>query len=348
MNVNYSNVKQRNQVADVEKFLAAVLVVSGHLIAHDKNQLPSPYYFFNILAVAHMPLFCIISGWFSGTLMGMPFTRMLKKAEIRLLLPYLVWSSVAVFAKMGRSLLDRSFSLSNSVHLWIKTVLFGTSVWFFLALFLIWILGWGVFRVESKSGWLAILAVFAIMIIPIPYESDIYALSRLHDLFPIFYLGFYINRKRTVLLRLFRKNSVISFFIFSCVCIITLLLIPKVSTICLGWFDCHILTPFRIVIEISVLSAVFMPAGWIIHKGRNLEACLAKMGYFSMDIYCIHMMFVEYLSFQMPDSIISANQIYSSLAYFVEAIIITVFCVAIAWILRQYVKPYRCLMTGKW
>lgn len=67
-----------------------------------------------------------------------------------------------------------------------------------------------------------------------------------------------------------------------------------------------------------------------------------------MDVYCIHMAFVEYIRFQMPTQIVTGNQVVSAVCYFIEATIIAVICLWITKILRKFIKPYEWLMSGKW
>ena len=335
----------RNLIADSAKAVAEVLVVAGHLINCDIAKLPVPYYFSDILNIVHMPLFCLIGGYFSLRLQESPFLQMLKKSMLRILLPYLVWSTVAVAAKAGMTILNGTFSLRESLTLWYTTLLLGKSLWFFLTLFLVRVLAWAVFRLRAISGWLAAAVLALIAIIPFPGETELYFLLRLHDLLPIFCLGCFLHNSK-------KLNALLIKHLFSgttlFVCCLLLLTSPFFAALYRIIPDGILRNPLSIVMEAAMLPGVFLPICMLLHKLPSVERQTARWGLYTMDVYCIHMVFVEYLRFQMPESVLSSIQVVSSVCYLFEAILITGICVLIARLLHSFFSPYHRLMSGSW
>lgn len=335
----------RNQMADTAKAVAAILVVTGHLIYCDAAKLPTPYYFSEILNIVHMPLFCLAGGYFSVQMLEKSFYSMLKKTALRILLPYILWSTVAVAAKAGMSLLHGSFSLWENLTLLGETLLYGKSLWFFLTLFWIRIFAWGMIRLKSVGKWVPLTVLVGIAMIPLPNTTELYVLVRLQDLLPIFYIGYYLHSNAK--LNAFLKKSLRARAAWLICC--TILLTSPLLADLYRLIPKNILeTPLKIMVKLILLPGVFLPICVLLHKCLVIEQRIAGRGLYTLDIYCIHMVFVEYLRFQMPERIVFSAQWLSSLCYLLESVVITAFCVLIAKLLHGFVPPYRWMMSGSW
>ena len=86
--------KSRNIAFDFLKLFAIFLVLWGHCIQHMKDtNTDEPVYLF--IYSFHMPLFMMISGYFSISSLSMRIWPFLKKKFIQLLLPCLTWYVLA-------------------------------------------------------------------------------------------------------------------------------------------------------------------------------------------------------------------------------------------------------------
>ncbi len=88
--------KVRIKAFDVLKLYAIFLVLWGHCIQHflSSNHYDEPVY--RIIYSFHMPLFMMISGYFSLSSMSMPPIAFLKKKFVQLILPTISWGIVIV------------------------------------------------------------------------------------------------------------------------------------------------------------------------------------------------------------------------------------------------------------
>ena len=292
-----------------------------------------------------MPLFCLVNGWLTGNLIVGSFYNMIKKALSRLLLPYFVWSTVAVLAKAVLAMYQDLFSIKWAWNLWVDTILFGTSMWFFPALIVIWFLSWAIYHLAIRSRLLAMVAMGIVLFLPLQLESRVYAFRRVHDLLPIYYLGFIArtcdtdHQKVTRLLKS-RKILIISFSLF--------LILPWLLYVEEHFSESQTCILLQIIFELVGISAVFIPCCWLIHKSARLESFISVLGIYSLDIYCIHMAFVEYFRFQMPERIVKASQLISAPLYFLEAVMIAVISAMIAFVIGRVFPLYKWIMSGRW
>lgn len=254
--MNYSS---RNIYVDCSKGLAAILVITGHLIECESGPLPEPYRFHQVLSAAHMPLFFLLSGWFSVTIMEYSFSNAVKKASIRLLIPYIAWSSVAVAAKIMKSILQHDFSIKDTLILLWNTLLSGMSMWFFMGLFLTWCGMWLVYQVEKKNTLLVILILLLIAVIHFPGEEDYQYIQKLHELAPVFYLGFYARRKwQSVIYKILKSKWTVG---MACIALIFIPWLASLRTTLLS--NNPLATPLVILIELVAIAAVFIPPIYI-------------------------------------------------------------------------------------
>ncbi len=120
MTINNSLMKTRNIAFDLLKLFAIFLVLWGHCIQHMKvTNTDEPVYLF--IYSFHMPLFMMISGYFSISSLSMRVWPFLKKKFIQLLLPCVTWYVLAyVLPKLVLMLLHKEGRLSENSDVAIK------------------------------------------------------------------------------------------------------------------------------------------------------------------------------------------------------------------------------------
>lgn len=83
---------KRSQAFDLLKLFAIFLVVYGHCVQHFLSTQPTDEPVYQYIYSFHMPLFMMISGYFSISSMQLtPFTLFIKKKFTQLLLPCISW-----------------------------------------------------------------------------------------------------------------------------------------------------------------------------------------------------------------------------------------------------------------
>ena len=110
--------KVRIKAFDVLKLYAIFLVLWGHCIQHflSSNHYDEPVY--RIIYSFHMPLFMMISGYFSLSSMSIPPIAFLKKKFVQLILPTLSWGIVLGFI----AFLINTHFLTQSTSPWLTRI----------------------------------------------------------------------------------------------------------------------------------------------------------------------------------------------------------------------------------
>lgn len=88
----------RDRDFDIIKGILILLVVVGHAIADSYYKIGGVTYnkVYNAIYLFHMPLFIFVSGYFVNSITRYSFYDVVKKKVNRLILPWLIWSSVAM------------------------------------------------------------------------------------------------------------------------------------------------------------------------------------------------------------------------------------------------------------
>ena len=174
--------KTRSVAFDLLKLFAIFMVLWGHCIQYMKStNVDEPVFLF--IYSFHMPLFMMISGYFSGSSMTLKFWPLLKKKFVQLLLPCLTWYLLAyVLPKLGLLILHKdggSFSISS-----LNVLLH--NFWFLKSVFVCYILAyWG-----AKGKWVGLLlSILASQLIP---------LFAVGFLYPAFLMGVLLSKRRVI------------------------------------------------------------------------------------------------------------------------------------------------------
>lgn len=171
--------KTRSAAFDLLKLFAIFLVLWGHCIQHMKStNVDEPVFLF--IYSFHMPLFMMISGFFSGSSMSMKFWPLLKKKFIQLLLPCLTWYILAyVLPKIGLLILHKeggAFSISS-----LNVLLH--NFWFLKSVFVCYLLAY----LGTKGKWVGILLSIIV--------SQIIPLFSVGFLYPAFLIGMLLKEQ---------------------------------------------------------------------------------------------------------------------------------------------------------
>lgn len=183
-----TNHKERDHYFDNARFFLIVLVVFGHLLRSyiNDNHLIKALYMF--IYSFHMPAFVLISGFFAKSV-GKP--GYIKKITIKLLLPYLIFQ---VFYGLYYYFIDRDDTLNVSPFdpQW--------AMWFLVSLFSWHIIIHFVRNFNPYATF--IIAIFIGLLVGyFDFINAKLSLSRTFVFFPIFLLGYYINKEQSIILR---------------------------------------------------------------------------------------------------------------------------------------------------
>lgn len=175
--------KKRDHYFDNAKFILIFLVVFGHFIRpfiDDSAFIDSLY---KLIYTFHMPAFILISGYFAK---GFKEKGYILKITKKILLPYVIFQSlysVYYFFLYSEKELDMSFVTFFEPE-W--------SLWFLLSLFFWNILLHGFTKLKYS---VAIALVLGVLVGYIEQAGGFLSLSRTFVFFPLFLIGYYLNRE---------------------------------------------------------------------------------------------------------------------------------------------------------
>ncbi|MEX5937103.1 acyltransferase family protein [Mammaliicoccus sciuri] len=183
-----ANEKERDHYFDNARFFLIVLVVFGHLTRSYVNESHIFKALYMFIYSFHMPAFVLISGFFAK---GVGKPGYIKKITIKLLLPYLIFQ---LFYGLYYYYIDKDDTLNISPFdpQW--------AMWFLVSLF-----SWHIILHFVRNFNPYITFTVAILLgLVVGYFDFINAklsLSRTFVFFPIFLLGYYINKEQSFILR---------------------------------------------------------------------------------------------------------------------------------------------------
>lgn len=341
--MSLSTPSRRDRTADAVRGFAATLVIAGHLIIRDSTGLPAPYWFGKVLDFIHMPLFFFFGGYFSLSALHRSCPELLRQKAHRLLVPYVMWSSVAAAAKVAAGLLQGTFAFASALTLWIQTLLFAQSMWFFVSLFTVHVIGWVFVRALDRwHGWAFILPLL-LALLP---GSEVFAWHKTQEMLPFFVLGILMARERipcrldavTPRMQILLCLSSLAVLAASPAYILVLAACrerqgPSLLVCCAG----ELLLSIAALVLLSCLFSVCRP----------LARFFSWLGRYSMQLYCLHMFFVKYFAVTLPAALLTLPQAVSSVCYFVAALGVGITCAVLSWAVLDRIPLYRLLMLGQ-
>lgn len=343
-----NNLKENNRLVqwDMLKGIAIFLVVWGHL-----NQID---YIMNIIAVVHMPLFFVASGYFAVyTFSRNSIANVLKKKIKTLLVPFVVWSMIALSMNCLKALVrnefDREFLLNKIEVVFLKPM----SVWFLWALFVVFLIFTIAKKMEQYIGKISFLVVGSVWCtIVIIFKIDILSFNKVAVNYWWFIMGYYLHG---IDFKNLMHNKYIKLSIMYIPMYIVVFSIITTEEFYM-YYSCLFsedISLFRGCF-VSFISCIYAIMGmlfvwrWIIPflEKSILKKMFIKFGRYSLDIYTIHMMFVGYIVF-IPD-IVSNNYIFLNYIYYpiYAFFICMLICVLTDRILHK-LNIYKIFMLGK-
>lgn len=175
-----SNSHSRIFALDALKCLAIFLVLWGHAIQYCGSKDATQGLVYVLIYTFHMPLFMMVSGFFSASSMSLSFKDMLGKKFRQLLVPVIVGCMVIM-------------PLTFCISYFIGFGVFLTHYWFLKSLFICYLLLWCALRLKNvfRSTFLSILlSLMVALFIPI-YNVGL--------LYPSFLIGYYLFKNRIIL-----------------------------------------------------------------------------------------------------------------------------------------------------
>ncbi|MEH7525622.1 acyltransferase family protein [Bacillus sp. JJ1503] len=180
--------KKREYYFDNAKFILISLVVFGHFLQSFIEDNEAIYTLYKVIYTFHMPAFILISGYFAK---GFNKKGYISKISRKLILPYIIFQviySVFYFFLYKES----SFQVDPLKPHW--------SLWFLISLF-----SWNIMlRAFTKYKALYSLAAAFIIGLIVGYAdwiTNYLSLSRTFVFFPLFLIGYYLNREHFSLLQ---------------------------------------------------------------------------------------------------------------------------------------------------
>lgn len=332
----------RNESADSLRGIAAILVITGHMLVRDAELLPDPNYLRYTLYCVHMPLFFFFAGFYARSALQGSFWELLKQKAPRLLVPYVMWSSVAVAAKAAISLLQGQWDGEQVLYTWGDTLLYARSAWFFLVLFTLFCLFWLLHWVYRKSPVAAVALAVIVYFLPI---SMVLALHRAQTMIPYFALGLLVRQKKTIISQFSRDHGNKLLWAALLVLAVTPLYIVQAS-------KTRLVYGFEMLLSncvcVLTTATVCILGEAVMKKVQPLRKMFRLFGEYSMELYCIHMMFVNFLPIPIPQKILSMPEPIVDILYLAMALVLAFMIVAAScWIFNR-IPIYRWLMLGQW
>lgn len=337
--------EDRKTVIDSMKCIAIYLVVLGHLV-NPQSKL------FIAINACHMPIFFLIAGYFSyHTLALKPTSRIFLSKVQRLLIPYIVWSVIAVVANVGLLLLKERRATGTEIFSYLYNALVNAkSVWFFITLFFVFCIMLLVKLTNNLNRpWIFLVLLLLILFLP----NELFMFSKLKNYFPFFMVGFYSYQHKEKLIYIENKFRILLGILSITFLPLLLFLSDTIEFINYAEFTYSSYSVnkaitiylFYFVMGLLSFGLVYYVSQIINHIGK-VKYFFADVGRFSMDIYPIHMMLVKFIV--IVPAIMKTNcGVLNYVYYPLYSIFITWFCWILSKKILHKIKLYKCFMIGE-
>lgn len=341
----------RSKVIDISKGIAIYLVVLGHLQIEQCNISTI------LIASCHMPVFFFLSGYFFEKSFNKYTAKefVINKSKT-LLIPYLVWSTVALVVNVGLALF-----LGRSVHVgaeFFDVFINARSVWFLIVLYFTNIIVFIIRKIVNTNNWLFYtLGVTSWIGMLLLGRIESFSLYKLEWLFPYYLLGICLSYKNGVFkkIEMFKNKG-----IWTKVCI-TFLLMTSYVISSLAFYRKDLFGEFYVRFDLvirhtgyyivyysvgvlGILSIIC--ASSLIESLSSVDTVFTYFGKYSLDIYVIHMFMVKAI-FIIWD-MISLGVIWTSQgALAIWALVIVFFITVVVHFILRKLKIYRWSLGGR-
>lgn len=330
----------RDRISDILRGLSMYLVVLGHII-------PSKSALFFYINDLHMPMLFFLSGWWGFVSFEKNGSNVLVGKIHRLLLPYMSWSLVAlVFNLAFQSLLGNGAQIGAMTA---KILLGANSVWFFIVLYAAFGLMWLIQMAEKRGcHWAPPILFLMALLLP----NELFMLSKLKVLFPMFYLG-YTLRRVGFRFEMIAKGYFVRALSGGLFLVLPMLLYDQTNFVNYSYFEFSGRAALSALADYILYTALALCGVYfsisvlapLLKKGR-IGGMLASVGKYSMDIYGVHMFPVKLAAFITPEIFSGV----SGSALVIQSVLaagVTWLC----WILAKYllhrIKLYKAIFLGE-
>ncbi len=289
---------------DIAKYAAIVSVIWEHLITKGGLADKSPAFF--LICAANMPLFFFISGYFLFQDLGKNrFLSFFMRKTERLLIPYLIWSTVSFLANgmmivfhAGRDDIYSSL-LSEAVSIFLHS----RSVWFLIVLYFSQLLFAAVFYLCSYSSslhfYILLICVYGFTVLIIP--NELFSLYKFKWIFPFLILGYFFRSKSIDIaerISLWALLGLPACFLIAKLCNLLYSTDRQIFYQDINSFLNQPLVCISNGISFLLISLsgmlFFLGMAKLLNNSCLSPAC-SRQGYYSLDVYVIHMLAVHIL-----------------------------------------------------
>lgn len=337
-----SNISSSKRVEyyDVCKGIAAFCVILQHFININHTYLQENI-LFSILQYFHMPVFFFISGYFGkSSIKNKSFKILLKEKFRRLVIPFFSWSALSICLKCLLLLKNGEFMFRTCLFQIVKVIIYAESVWYFIAAFFCFILAKLMFIITKENRFLIFIGCIIIMLIPV--KINFLVIYKIQELFIFFILGIFISNTLIDSIRNFSKRHFLSVFMVGCVLLIPLSKAYYVSVD--SWIYFIII---QVIFDLCGLLFVTTIISEIVGRISILKNIMNNFGKHSMELYCIHMPFLQLTPINLILKIRGTAPYIHYLYYILYAYAVAIFCWGISVAFLNKIKIYRMLLLGE-
>ena len=324
---------QRNQLLDLAKGFAIVLVVMGHAIQYNLPNAFDGNIFFKSIYAFHMPLFMFISGYVAfGTFRGeaQKFVKRLKT----LMLPFFSWFLLGYFVMFIISLFTHGYQppFLDSLK---KVITFPDhGLWFLWVLFLNYFLLFIALNITKHREEILLMLFVVLLNVELEYFNLHKYGIRLTSWHLCFFTIGYMFSKYSLFL-----SRAMQYIGWVCLLLFPFLLIYWSRTSAPAFIfmiaDCHGIQTtltyiFNATVGMTGILAVFRLLNVYLNSSLLFKDQLIRLGALTLEIYATHMMLLPYLVLFTP--------------FFAVNVLITfVLAIGIAYLLQGWIKKVKLL-----
>ena len=347
--------KQRDYSFDIAKGIAIYLVDLGHIVTISTLRIPIDF--------IHMPLFFFVSGWF--------FTKTFendkpdglnqaKRKAQRLLLPFLVWSFIALLFNLALWVVSGglqtgafgSYAAGQVVDIFVHV----RSFWFLLVLFLTLVymlLCRALARKIPVNRYVLAIAGWILLYIFVPdnHESSVFGLYKFEWLFPLFVAGCLLKDSDIA------EKAKLFYSKHKWASRASLMIAVALTYVCFSkplfdlWGVPNVFAWGSPLTGLGVIVYYFLSffgvVALLVLSGRlaKTRACkwLSELGIYSLDIYVLHMFLVKAFLMVVPESLVNSALGSYLIAPLFSLVVVVVIWAAVKFVFNRF-KPYVALM----
>jgi fucose 4-O-acetylase-like acetyltransferase len=339
----------RNELLDIIKGVAIILVVFGHCIQYGSGSeyLHRLVFFdntvFKVIYSFHMPLFMLVSGYlFNLSVCRHSFKNILLSRFTTLIIPIFVWSFLTIAI---RSIIhNEDIAVFSLIKTYLKTSL--TTLWFLWAIFYCSLVVLFVRKIFNDSIYMYIFGFILTFFIP-----DVLNLHLYKFMYPFFVLAYFYSKNEDCITPWVSKQKAsILLFVLGFVFLTMIIFYSNDSYIYTSGYyvlNKNIVRQFFIDIYRLLIGLVGSMLIILIIKisynkiNNTLFIAVSKIGTFSLGIYIISGYIVDWILTKLTYNIISINY----LLVFIETTVIIIISLFTTLIIKKF-KITRVFLLG--